>query len=111
MMCPMPWGCFAQRHGFGAHRLDDGVDDVEHRLSRAKAGGDRQVEELLGSRLVAEQVVAAADCGGPFLEGFASLAELARIGALEAVDRLLEVADHEQRPVAAFAFARTAEEL
>ena len=46
---------------------------------------------------------------GALAEFLPRLLEPLRIGALEAVDRLLEVADHEQSPVPLLAFARPAE--
>ncbi len=56
-----------------------------------------------GAEFVVGQVV-----GAP-LELAPGIAEALRVGALEGIDRLLEVADHEQGAVAALALARATE--
>ncbi len=91
---------------------DHGVDDVEDGLRRTEARRDRQVAELAGALDVGEEVVSArVQRLGPLSERLAGLVEALRIGSLEAVDRLLEVADHEQGAAALLGLGRAAEEL
>src|SRR5206468_8995062 len=73
------------------------IDHVQHRLRRAEACRDRKITEFLRPPLVAEQIPIRAESRGTALEHLAREAEALRIGTLEAVDRLLEIADHEQR--------------
>src|SRR5690349_17634540 len=78
---------------------DHRIDDVEHRLGRPEACGDRKVAEF--TRAPSEQIeriVASAQLVRPFSELAARLLEASWVRALETVDRLLEVADHEQCP-------------
>src|SRR5690348_5114522 len=91
-----------QRKGFGPERVDDFVDDVEHRLRRSEARSDREVAEL-GRILRLGKLARSA------LEMLPRRPESLRVGALEAVDRLLEVADHEERPAPLLGLARAAE--
>ena len=80
----MRLGGFRESDLFVPEVLDHLVDEVEHRLRRAKAGADRQ----FGKRSAAPF--------GKFSKMLPRFLELGRIGALEPEDRLLEVADHEQ---------------
>src|SRR4051794_36753520 len=102
----------SQRPRLGSERADHGIDDVEDRLRRAEARRDRKVAEFpRAPPEEVERIRAVRKRIGEALEVLARLLETSRIGALEAIDRLLEVADHEQGPVALLAFARAAEEF
>src|SRR5580765_3612345 len=100
-----------EREGAMPDAVDHRIDHVEDRLGRTEAGGDRQVAEFARALLIGEQVTATAKgvCAAPELS--ARLLEALRIGALEAIDGLLQVADREQGAVLLLALARAAEKL
>src|SRR6476469_1119285 len=85
--------------------VDDGIDHIEDRLGRPEARGDRQVSEFTRALLIAEEVIARLKCRCPLLECFLRVLELSWVRSLEAVDRLLEIADHEQCAASALALA------
>ena len=70
MMCSVRRRRFAQCERFRSDRLNHSVDDVEYRLRRAKARGDREVAEFVCPRLIGKEVVAGADGGRALLERF-----------------------------------------
>src|SRR3954454_9039306 len=97
MMRDMSWRRLAKGQRRGSERCDDRIDDIEDRLRRAEARGDRKVAKLTRPLFVGEErVLALAQRIRALLEGLARFAEALRIGALEAINRLFEVADHEE---------------
>ena len=93
---------FLERQRSGPGGLDRGVHDIEHRLGRAETGRDGEVAELSGGLRFGQVFGAAA-------EHRTSLVESRRVGPLEAVNGLLEIADHEERARAPLGLARAAE--
>src|SRR4051794_32073669 len=111
MMRDMSRRRLAKRQRRGSERCDDRIDHIEDRLSRAEARGDRQVAKLACALFVGEErVLTVAQRVRALLERLARLAKALRIGTLKAINRLLEVADHEQGAKAFFDLAGTAEE-
>ena len=111
-MRAMAVGLFGQAHFLEADLVDHRVDRFQDRGRRAEAGVDRQVAELErqplpGVGLVFRFAQRRASSRG----SSRARVELGRIAALEAVDRLLEVADHEQSPEPSLGFAGAAEKL
>src|SRR6478672_1872859 len=112
MMRAMLWRAFRQCQLFVSQSADHGIDDVQHGLCGAKAGGNRQVAKF--ARPAAEEVQRFTGIRKRVRKAFEMLPRLleaARVGPLEPVDRLLEIADHEERPVPFLALAGPAEEL
>ena len=79
---------------------DHRIDDIEHRRRRPEARLDRQIAEF--ERGARPCIFARFEQRGRLLANPVPRAlEFMRVGALEAEDRLLEVADHEERAASA----------
>src|SRR3954454_13781130 len=112
MMRDMSWRRLAKGQRRGSERCDDRIDDVEDRLRRAEARGDREVAKLTRPLFVGEErVLALAEGIRALFERLSRLPKTLGIGALETIDRLLEISDHEERTEPLFDLAGTAEEL
>ena len=92
---------------------DHGVDRVEDGGSGAEAGVDRQVAEFAGKARAARigLILSLDQQLRPGANSVAHAVEFARVGALKTEDRLLEIADHEQRAPALLGLARPGEKL
>src|SRR3954454_1827027 len=100
---------FAERQRFGTDSADHRVDDIQHRLGRTEARGDRKIAKFACPALEEGERVLAVQRPCETLEFLARGLESSRVGALEPVDGLLQVTDYEQGPVTLLAFARSGE--